>query len=142
MQQKPLKKRLLFYLLLLPIISIIVPLVIALLILASPNSASGHERAMILVLYLSPLIIHYLFGLIFLNTKSIIKFFVPIVTTFSTVGLCILLLWWYTIFFNMDDLYRDIILLFFLISIIVWEMTYQILKKIYKSDDVKNSLFS
>ena len=127
MQQKSLKKRLLFYLLLLPIISIIVPFVLALLILTSPDSASGHESAMILVLYLSPLIIHYLFGLIFLNAKPVIKVFVPIATTLSTVGLCLLLLWWYTILFKMDDLYPEIIFLFFLISIIVWEMTYQIL---------------
>ena len=83
------------------------------------------------------LIPQYIFGLIFLQTKLIIRFTVPIVTTVVSSG-CI----WLIAQTEFLDVVNSVVLfcfVLFLPVILVWEITYQILIKCDKfNGKIKN----
>ena len=130
MQLIPLKKRILYYLALLLISLIVLFLSVALFMLLSGN---GNREKIIsyILIFAIPLVIHYVFGNIFLKGKKIIKLIVP----FATALVSSIIIWTMCTFYlviktNLFDRYDivDAIIQVFLVFAIVWEIAYQILK--------------
>ena len=121
----PLKKRILYYLALLPISLIVAYLSTILIIVISGNRETGMEAFVIPTL----LITNYIFGAIFLKIKLIFKLIVPFIVALIAFGGL-----WIVVFLNLKtnlfDIYGywDFIIQVFLVFVIVWEIAYQILK--------------
>jgi len=78
----------------------------------------------LICMYLIP---QYIFGLIFLQTKLIIRFLMPLATTI--VSIVIVWLIWKTVLFDTIDYVILFSLILFLPVIFIWEIAYQVLRK-------------
>jgi hypothetical protein len=125
MQKIPFRKRILFYLALLPISLGASYFSAMLIILISGDRYTGLSFSVILALPIT----HYIFGRFFLKTRLIIKILVPLIITLASFGV-LLLIWSLhlegTHIFDMYG-YVDLIILMFVIFVVLWEITYQIL---------------
>ena len=118
----PFIKRLLYYLLL--ILIIIVMLVIC-------SMWREYGKILSVITMFGILISHYVFGIIFLKTKLIFKFTLPIVTFFVSFGT----VWLIEQTTNLLDIYP---FMMFFPYVIVWEIAYQII--ILNADIIKPPL--
>lgn len=124
MQLIPLKKRLLYYLALLPISLIVTYIAGA---LTTKISDKKEICGFALSIPIALLCVNYVFSVFFLKTKLLLKFIVPIVTTLFSGGF-LLLMTKYNFYFDNYDFFGQLLIQIFLIIVIVWEITYQILK--------------
>ena len=83
-------------------------------------STLGREYGMLFFIISVFLIPHYIFGMIFLKTKLILKIILPFATSLISLGV----LW---MMFQTTNLFDIYVFLMFLPFVIVWEITYQIL---------------
>jgi hypothetical protein len=134
MQTIPLIKRILFYLFLSPISLMVSFLFILLLSRIFDNYTFG-TYSFDFEIFLAILIMHYVFGAIFLKTKLIIKLIVPFATSliFGIVFWLIATNDFYlriNFFGRYTNTIYEVIINTFFIFTVVWETAYQILKRI------------
>lgn len=127
MIQRPFKQRLWFYLIL-AVLCCIVPVITTMVLIMV---TADRELGMSIAIIPSVVIVHFIFSTIFLQTNRLIKFTVPILTAFiAIIGLKYLLP--LGIIHHLFDLYGfwDIAITHLLTTIIIWEITYQVMVKI------------
>ena len=123
MERIPFKKRILFYLALLPISSMAFGLSMILTIIISGNRESG-----MITYVIAFLIMNYVFGIIFLKTKRTLKFILPFVMALVSYTL-FWLMFEYEFYFETNFVYFDFFIQMALIVDCPWEITYQIIKR-------------
>lgn len=132
MQPVPLKKRILYYLALLPISLVFAYFFSIIAVIIAGDR--GYAGISMLIVFL---ILHYIFGVIFLKTKLLVKIIVPIITAIISGGILFLMIK-YDFCLQTRLLYYGyfaLIIQVFFVIILVWEMTYQILKITTKAQE-------
>ena len=122
MQAISLRKRILFYLTLLPIVYIVSCFSLILMIIISGNRDDGVDLLFIPAFPIT----HYTFAAFFLKTKLKIKLIIPLIITLPSFGVMWLI--WYLDFFDTYG-YVGFIILMSLIFAVLWEIAYQVLKR-------------
>ena len=122
MQAIPLRKRILFYLTLLPIVYIVSVFSFILMVIITGSRDDGVDLLFIPAFPIT----HYIFVAFFLKTKLKIKLIVPPIITLPSFGVMWLI--WYLDFFDTYG-YVGFIILMSLLFAVLWEIAYQILKR-------------
>ena len=127
MIEQPLKTRIINYLLL-GLLCIFIPYLITVIIIII---TSDREAGMYLFVIPSVIIIHYIFSIWFIKPKKILKYIIPIFTSFISIVSLKYLLPFRIIDTNFDIYgYWDIVLTHYISAIIIWELFLQILNRL------------
>ena len=129
MTPRPLRQRLLFYLFL-SLLCCIVPVVMSIIII----SATGdREIGMSIAVIPSVVAVHVIFSRLFLQTKRLIKFVVPVLTSFTAV-VALKYILPLRIIHHVCDVYGfwDIVVTHLLLSVLIWEIAYRIIMRFLK----------
>ncbi len=127
MKAKTVKQRA-FYYLLLGIFCVVIPYLVTILAIIATGD---RETGMGLAVIPSLVVIHFVFAILFLKVKPLIRYSLPLLTAFICIIGLKFLLPLRLIETNFDIYgYWDIALTHFIIAVIIWELTYQVLNKL------------